>query len=107
MILSTKKAVSSLVLEPCHLPARKCLASLILGEMYGLWVVGVGGSIFLIHIQSPNQIRHMLFYNLLYQIMHLEKSFKPVFTGNAKQSSALVFHLSDSCSLGAATFQFL
>ena len=49
----------------------------------------------------------MLFYNLLYQIMHLEKSFKPVFTGNAKQSSALVFHLSDSCSLGAATFQFL
>lgn len=51
MILSTKKAVSSLVLKPCHLPARKCLASLILGEMYGLWVVGVGGSIFLIHIQ--------------------------------------------------------
>ena len=51
MILSTKKAVSSLVLKPCRLPARKCLASLILGEMYGLWVVGVGGRIFLIRIQ--------------------------------------------------------
>lgn len=51
MILSTKKAVSSLVLKPCHLPARKCLASLIFGEMYGLWVVGVGGRIFLIRIQ--------------------------------------------------------
>lgn len=62
---------------------------------------------FLIHIQSPNQTRHMLFYDLLYRIMLLEKSLKPVFTGNEKQSSALVFHLSDACSLGAATFQFL
>lgn len=51
MIPSTKKAVSSLVLKPCHLSARKCLASLIWGEMDGLWVVGVGGRIFLIRIQ--------------------------------------------------------